>query len=188
MSESDETAPADLKHEPESAVNKSEARVAMAMLADGFGIDTDADDMVKTARKIAEEADALHARVTALEQQLETFEDLTDTTSSKTEKLAAIVQYAENKATNRMDRVAVSASEIIGAAGVTRRYAYDLIEELPEEYDCFDNRTTISQYGGFEMDQGSRTRALIVDCEGVQRDADGVNKFTTRTTGEGGLK
>jgi predicted kinase len=56
----------------------------MAMLTDGYGIDTDNDDTVKTARKIAQEADALHATVTALERQHEAFEDLTDTTSTKT--------------------------------------------------------------------------------------------------------
>jgi hypothetical protein len=83
-----------------------------------------------------------------------------------------------------MDKVSVSASEIIGATGVTRRYAYDLIEELPDEYDCFDNRNTISSYGSLEIDQDSQTRALIVDCEGVQYDVDGVNKFTTRTPGK----
>jgi hypothetical protein len=140
--------------------------------------------MVKTAQEIATEAQALQERLASVEQQLEQFEDLTETTSSKTEKLAAIVQFAKNKATHRMDKVSVSASEIIGATGVTRRYAYDLIEELPDEYDCFDNRNTISQYGSLEIDQDSQTRALIVDCEGVQYDVDGVNKFTTRPTGE----
>jgi hypothetical protein len=178
VSESDDTAP------ERGPVNKSEARLAMAMLAEGFGLDRNPRDMVKTAQEIATEAQALQERLASVEQQLEQFEDLTDTTSSKTEKLAAIVQFAENKATHRMDKVSVSASEIIGATGVTRRYAYDLIGELPEEYDCFDNRTTISQYGSLENDQDSQTRALIVDCEAVHSDATGVNKFTTRTTGK----
>lgn len=182
MSESDDSAP------ERGPVNKSEARLAMAMLAEGFGLDRNPRDMVKNAQAIATEAQALEQRVSRLERQLEQFEDLTETASSKTEKLAAIVQFGENKATHRMDKVSVSASEIIGATGVTRRYAYDLIEELPDEYDCFDNRNTISQYGSLENDQDSQTRALIVDCEGVQCAVDGVNKFTTRTTGEGGRK
>jgi len=99
-----------------------------------------------------------------------------------------MLQFAENRAQNPDDRVALKCNDITGATGVSRRYAYDLIDELPERYECFNDRSDIGQYGDLEISRETQDRALVVDLEVVHTDGRGVNKFTTRTTENGGEK
>ena len=121
----------------------------------------------------------LRDRLDALEARLDTVEDGATT---KEGKVREIVTYAENARDANQEMAVVTATEIKGAAGISRRYAYDLIDDLPEEYHWI---TTLKearerQYGNVELDWEKATRALVIDFEQLHSDPEAVNKFTTR--------
>jgi len=76
----------------------------------------------------------------------------------------------------------VTADEIQGCVGVSRRYAHDLIESAAEALDgvrvC--EATDVRTSTGVEHTK----KALLVDCEAVHTDRVGVNQFTTGTVGD----
>lgn len=122
----------------------------------------------------------LEARLAEIETQLDAIQDLGQEKSSKEEKIAALVQYAQNKCmAPETDRVALTAREIRGVAGVSRRYAYDLIDDLPGDYVWAKDRRAVRQYGSLEIDKDGNTRALVVDLELLHSNPEAVNKFTT---------
>lgn len=105
--------------------------------------------------------------------------------NSKREKVAAIVQFALNKRDGN-PVVKLTPQEIKGATGISRRYAYDLCDDLPEEYDWILSPHEMQQYGEIELDHEKMGRKIGVDCEGVHGTQAPVNKFTTATSQDGG--
>lgn len=153
-------------------LTKSEGRVAMVQLARAVGVEqpTTEQTMVELAVEIGAEFEQLSQRVAELEQQVETITDLSQTKSSKGEKVAAIVQYARNRATDpTADTVVLRPEDIQGVAGVKQRYSYTLIDELPTEYEFFIAKSNAKQYGDLEIDKSSQRKALLVDLAQAQR-------------------
>lgn len=60
--------------------------------------------------------------------------DVGTTKTTKEQKLAAIRRFVQNKG-GQQSTVAVIDSDIQGCVGVSRRYAYDLIEEAAAELE-----------------------------------------------------
>lgn len=132
---------------------------------------------------LEERVDELESENQMLRHTVEQLTDIGEEKSTKEEKIAAIVTWAQRQAADETaDRVAVTARDIVGVTGVSRRYAYDLIDDLPGEYDWLLDRSRVSQYGDLEIDQDGQTRAVIVDCEQLHEDDAAVNKFTTATS------
>lgn len=175
---------AQLEQDVQQRAMMSEARLAFRLLAESVGVNPPEDaDMVQQAQLIAEKLESLRGTVADTQTQLEAIQDLGREKTSKEEKVAAIVQFAQNTATDpETDRVAVKARQIKGVAGVSRRYAYDLIDDLSREYEWVHNRSSLSQYGDLELDKSSQAKAIIVDLEQLHNDEAAVNKFTTRTS------
>lgn len=175
---------AQLEQDVQQRAMMSEARLAFRLLAESVGVNPLEDaDMVQQAQLIAEKLESLRGTVADTQTQLEAIQDLGREKTSKEEKVAAIVQFAQNTATDpETDRVAVKARQIKGVAGVSRRYAYDLIDDLSREYEWVHNRSSLSQYGDLELDKSSQAKAIIVDLEQLHNDEAAVNKFTTRTS------
>lgn len=71
----------------------------------------------------------------------------------------------------------VTSEEIQGCAGVSRRYAYDLIDEAAET--CAGVR--IREATDVQTSTGvkHKKKALLIDCEVAHTNGDGVNQFTT---------
>jgi len=59
---------------------------------------------------------------------------LKDGSSSKDGKVRQIVAGAENNRTGDQAAVVMDAAKIVTVTGVSRRYAYDLIEDLPKQH------------------------------------------------------
>lgn len=137
--------------------------------------------------QLRDEHERFKDRLAEIETQLDAIQDLGREKTTKEEKIAAIVRYAQNTARGdgTSGRVALKVKTLKGVAGVSRRYAYDLIDELPDEYEWLHNRSTVSQYGDLEIGRDGPDRALIVDLEVLHTDEQAVNKFTTSTTGAG---
>lgn len=96
----------------------------------------------------------------------------------KSSKVRNIVQLANNR---RKDEsvIVLDVSDIKDATGVSRRYAYDLVEDLPEEYPWLHDRGDLAQYGDLEIDKDKQKTAIAVDFDGVHDKPCPVNKFTT---------
>jgi polyhydroxyalkanoate synthesis regulator phasin len=170
-------------------LTKTEGRVAMMQLAEAFDIQgiTPETGMVEAAKEISEEFHALSERVAELEENVNAISDLGREKTTKEEKIAAIVQYSLNQATgSRKNAVALRPKEIKGVAGVSERYAYNLVDDLPQQYDFFLDKSEAKQYGSLQIDRDSQQRALLVDLELLQNDDDALNKFNNGDTKEGG--
>lgn len=102
----------------------------------------------------------------------------------KGSKVAEIVRFAANARSEGQPAIKLTAKDIKGATGCSRRYAYDLMDDLPTEYDWFLTPQEMKQYGSLEIDN-SGERRLGVDFEGVHSSGVPLNKFTTRNGREG---
>lgn len=128
-----------------------------------------------------EELEAENAHLRSVVDKLE---DIGAEKSTKEQKVAAIVTYADNVAeSEEKDAVTVRPTTITGVVNVSRRYAYDLVDDIIQRYDWAHDPTEIEQYGSLEKDEARK--GVLVDIEGVHGDAAPVNKFTTQFTAEG---
>ncbi|ELY53444.1 hypothetical protein C491_21186 [Natronococcus amylolyticus DSM 10524] len=139
------------------------------------------DDRVS---ELEDENNELRDRLEALEARMEVLED---GSSSKDGKVRQIVAGAENNRTGEQPAVVIDAAKIVTVTGVSRRYAYDLIEDLPEQHHWILTRSEARerQFGSVEIDDGKQTKAIVVDFEALHSDPEAVNKFTTSTEGGG---
>lgn len=144
------------------------------------GID---DRLSNTQRHVFEEIiprlQELEERVDELEAENQRLQERLKDTSDKNGKKAAIVEFAQNKREAGKPLVKVCAMDIKGATGVSRRYAYDLVDDLPDEEDWFLTPEEMDQYGSIQLDKNKQEKFLGVDFEGVHSAGVPVNKFTT---------
>jgi hypothetical protein len=136
------------------------------------------DELPAAGRTFGEQLVARGERVSEIEGRLEMLKQSRDP-STKAEKVATVLAFAANKADSD-GKVAVTPFEIRGCTGVSRRYAYDLVETIAADVEGVQVRESkqVSTANGTKHKQ----KALLVDCEQVHGLADGVNSFTT---GEG---
>ena len=122
------------------------------------------------------------ARLTALERQLDRLGDLEREQTTKEQKMAAVLAYADNKRDTGQSTVAVTAAEIKGCVGVSRRYAYELVDAIATDVTGCGLReaTTVETSTGTKQ----KPKAVLVDCEAVHGDGGRVNSFTTTTEAE----
>jgi len=135
-------------------------------------------------RAVGNQLSDFESRLTEIEQQLATMQSVGDGQTSKEEKIARVLAYAENKSSTSQSKVSVSATEIKGCAGVSRRYAYDLLEEIAEIVTGVRLREAKRVQTGSGLEQ--KRKALLVDCDVVHTDTRVVNKHTTPIGAQGG--
>ena len=141
----------------------------------------------KDAEPLAERVEQLGDRLVELEQNIAAISDLGREKTTKEEKIAAMVQFAMNQATDpTAERVALTPKEIKGVTGVGLRHAYNYLDELPGEFEFLLDKADVKQYGDLEIDKSSQKRALIVDLELLHSDEQALNKFNNRTEEKGG--
>lgn len=137
------------------------------------------------ARKELEEmVEELVGRVEAVEEENRRLRNRVGTADGKDEKVAKIVRFANN-ARGGEPAVKLTAKDIKGATGCSRRYAYDLMDDLPAEYDWFLTPQEMTQYGSIQL-HNTDDRRLGIDFEGVHSAGCPVNKFTTSNGSMGG--
>lgn len=139
-------------------------------------IDT-VEELPDAGRAISEQLARYDERLSAVERQLEMLESLGESPSSKKEKFAAILAFAANKQGHGNGKVALSPHEIKGCTGVSRRYAYELLESMAAQIDGVRMREAQQvQTGNGTKRKG---KALLVDCEVAHTGDVAVNEFTT---------
>lgn len=134
------------------------------------------DDLPAAGQDVRAELNDLAERVSTLEDRVAAIGDVGTEASTKEEKYAAVLAFAANKQ-GTDGKVAVTPAEIRGCTGVSRRYAYDLVEAMADDIEGvrFREAKQVQTSSGVEQ----KSKALLVDCERVHRDRAGVNKFTT---------
>lgn len=130
-------------------LSDSDARALAALrqlLYRGTGSDTDEQTVVEAAQELAHLFQNQQERISELEV---TVERLQATASgpelSKREKHEAIINAAQNKRQSGQggpQGVPLDYAEVMAAANVSRRYAYQLMEELAAKYDWASYDTT----------------------------------------------
>lgn len=137
--------------------------------------------------RLRDEHEELRDKLSSIETQLNTIQDLGSKRTTKEEKIARLVTYAQNTIGEdaTTGRVLLSIKEIRGNADVSERYAYKLVDRLPEEYEFFIDRSDVKQYGDAEMDRDDQQRGLVVDIGVLHQDEQALNKFNNATTGDG---
>lgn len=139
-----------------------------------------------TARKELESTvDEVLNRLDELEAENERLQARIDSGGGKAAKVGQIVRYADNAKDSGSPAIKLTAKEIQGATGCSRRYAYDLMDDLPDEYDWFLTPQEMRQYGSIQIDNADERR-LGIDFEGVHSTGCPVNKFTTSDGQEAG--
>lgn len=127
------------------------------------------------------ENDALGSRVEELEADLEAFRDLGAERTSKEQKVGQIVDWARNKA-DGTGRVTVLPEHVKARTGVTERYAYQLVDDLIDEYDwALDPREQQHR-----IDETARQKGVLVDLDRLQEDRESLIKFINGSGDKGG--
>jgi hypothetical protein len=134
------------------------------------------EDLPDAGHAFAERLAEYESRLAAVERRLAAFGDVDTTADTKAEKMAAVLTFALNKHDGR-SKVAVSPQEVRGCAGVSRRYAYELIDAMGEDVTGVTVREPQRVETGAGTEQ--KGKALLVDCEAVHSNPEGVNQFTT---------
>lgn len=140
------------------------------------------EELPAASRAFRGEIDDRAQRVGALKERVAALGDVGTEPSTKEQKYAAVLAFVANKHGSE-GKVAVSPAEIRGCTGVSRRYAYDLVDAMADDIEGVRVResTTVQTGSGTEQKQ----KALLVDCEQVHCDEVGVNQFTTGDTVKG---
>ncbi len=134
------------------------------------------EDFPAAGRSLRAELDALTERVAALEERIAALGDVGTDATTKAEKYAAVLAFAANKDTST-GKVAVTPAEVRGCTGVSRRYAYELIEAMDDEVDGVRLREATQVQTGSGVEQ--KRKALLVDCDRVHATGAAVTQFTT---------
>lgn len=147
-------------------------------LRDMLGVD-DIEDMPDAAEELRAAVDGHGDRLDAVEDDVSGIDDtITSGQGGKASKVRQIVQLAANRRTDE-PVIILDVSDIKDATGVSRRYAYDLAEDLPTEHDWMHERGDLDQYGELEIDKDKQKTAIGIDFDGLHGPKCPVNKFTT---------
>ena len=134
------------------------------------------EELPAAARKTAENRRAAREELDAVQSRVAALGDLGAERTSKEEKIAAVLTFAFNKGDGE-SKVSVTPQEIRGCTGVSRRYAYDLVEEIGSSVTgCRVREAAVVQ-----TSTGSKRKpkALLVDYNVVQTGSEGVSRLTT---------
>jgi hypothetical protein len=134
------------------------------------------DDLPEAARSVREDRREARAQLNDLGDRVAALGDVGAEATTKEQKFAAVLAFAFNKRDGQ-SKVSVTPGEIRGCTGVSRRYAYELVEAIGEEVaGCRVREAETVQTGSGSK---RKPKALLVDCRGVQYESVDVSEFTT---------
>lgn len=186
------------ENEPEDRHHELAVRTLVTQLA-GTPPTTDAGLIEKTFRAL-DALEELLVRIEELEKEnaelrerLDTLGDIGAEKTSKQAKIASIVLYADSLRDEGQSAVKVLPKNVCGVANVSRRYAYDLIDDMihgdgengtvgPDGFSWAHDPAEIDQYGSLEKKKTQK--GILIDFEGNHGDPLSVNKFNTGSTNE----
>ena len=128
------------------------------------------------ARRTAANRREARVQLETVRSRVDVLGDIGAERTSKEEKIAAVLAFAFNKRGSE-SKVSVTPDEVRGCTGVSRRYAYDLVEAIGSSV----NGCRVREAEVVQTSTGSKRKpkALLIDCDAVQHQTEGVNKLTT---------
>ncbi|ADQ69112.1 hypothetical protein C499_05990 [Halogeometricum borinquense DSM 11551] len=144
--------------------------------------DREYDHVAEAASAVVERFQSLEEESEQLRDRLDKLGDIGERKTSKEEKIAAIVTFAARKKGEK-PAITVKPKTIKGLIDFSRRYAYDLVDDMHDEYEWAHDPTQVDQYGMLEKDTSQK--GILIDFDGVHGDPVPVNKFTTGTAEQG---
>jgi len=140
------------------------------------------EDFTIDPMRLRDDAQSFHDRVVETESQVASIRNVGGDQTSKEEKIAQVVAYAHNEKSQSQSRTTVLPKNIKGIAGVSRRYAYDLVDDMTDAYDWALDPASMDR----RPDQETPQKGVIIDFERLHDDPEAVNKFTTGIGETGG--
>ena len=134
------------------------------------------EELPDAGREFNTRLERFEERLATVERRVARLGDIGQEPTSKEEKFTSILAFAENKR-NGSTKVALSPQEVKGCTGVSRRYAYALIDEMAEAVAGVEVREARRVETGSGTER--KGKALLVDCEAVHETGGRVNEFTT---------
>lgn len=162
---------------------------ALKKLAFGLA-DDGTDDLFTAAAEAIDRVEAVEQRLEELDQVGDILADVGESKSTKEEKVAAIVTYADQKSSGLAGTV-VKPVEIEGVCGISNRYAYDLIDDMVDgdgadgslSEDGYPWALDASDNGA--VDKDTPDKGVIVDFERLHDDPEALNKFINGSAATG---
>jgi len=148
----------------------------MSSNADGSGHSP--QELQALVQALQRRINTMDDRIQELEETVEELQAGPRQQDGKQQKVGQIVRAGLNVASGK-PAVKLGVGQIVQATGVSRRYAYDLMDDLPTEYEWFLTPEEMEQYGSIQIDNWD-DRRLGIDIDGVHSVGCPVNKFTTR--------
>jgi hypothetical protein len=154
----------------------------------------------RSVQELRRENEQLRRQVNEHGRRLDVFADVGAEPSNKEEKIVAVLAFADNARGPDQDRVVVKPADVKGATGCSRRYAYDLLDDMvhgdsengtvgPDGYswasDNTERRDRTTGLGGAESETPPKGAVVDFD-ELVHSDDRVVNLFNTRSEGTEG--
>jgi hypothetical protein len=133
------------------------------------------DELPAAGRSFGQRLADREERLARLETQVELV-GKQSSAATKAQKIATVLAFAQNKADDTA-KVAVTPEEIRGCTGVSRRYAYDLLETIAADVD--GARLRESQQVQTATGTEHKPKAVLIDCERVHDPTAVVKEFTT---------
>lgn len=177
---------ADLKqHKDETKRELAFVRQTFVKLFDMDGV-TDPEDYRDGALTLRDSIDGVQEQQERHQQQLASISDIGEKKTSKEEKIAALVTFADRQRDADQEKVGLTTKEMQGATGISRKYAYDLVDQLHAD-DDYPWASDASQRD-VHLEQSTPERGLLIDFSltGVQHDGMPLNKFNNEIGGKGG--
>lgn len=178
------------------AVEYAFERLVDGITDEEFGMD--AGPVEKTFAAL-DKLDRIEERVDDLEHENDTLRETVDrlgdigtNKTSKEQKITAVVTYGNQARDDDQSRITVTRENVKGVAGISRRYAYDLIEDMitgdgengtvgPNGYDWALDPAEQSR----AVDQDAPDKGVLIDFERLHDDPASVNKFITGSASVG---
>jgi len=149
----------------------------------GDDVDDETGNFPEAVASAIDRVEELEEENEQLRTRLDKLGDIGEQKTSKEQKIAAIVTYADNQRDDDQDAVTVLPKVIKGLVDVRRRYAYDLVDDMVQSYDWAHDSRELPRYGSVEQD--TPQKGVVIDFEGVHGEAVPVNKFTTGPSATG---
>lgn len=165
-----------------NTVNRTTLNVLLSELGDIDDYTADPAQQRSLLAELVESLDSIEQRLESIEGDVEAIRDLGSEKTSKEEKVAQIVEYASNKGSVDQNRVTVRPKNIKGVTGVSRRYAYDLVDDMIGQYDWAKDPDEVKET---HVEQDQRKRGVLIDFEVLHSTPEAVNKFTTEINDKG---
>lgn len=161
-----------------AAITRKDLPLLKATLRAMADADIEAIDELPTAgRSFRRQLEELETTLASLDRRLALLGDIEADKSTKEQKIAAVLAFADNKRDVEQSTIAITAHEVKGCVGVSRRYTYDLMEAMADDLDGVSVREAkqVTTSTGGER----KKKAILIDCEQVHEGTEYVNSFTT---------